>query len=229
MKLKQLPNSEKPREKLLKYGKENLSDSELLALILKTGTKDIDVMDLSVSLLKELDNISNLKYVSYETLTSIKGIGHSKAIELLALSELAKRIFYEVDNTNKIIMSNPKEIYEKNKHLFIGIKQEHFYALYLNSKKELIERKLLFMGTLNKSIVHPREIFKEAYRLSASSIVCLHNHPSGDLIPSSADIELTKALVDIGKLNGIPVIDHLIISDDGYYSFYEKNRHIGML
>ena len=228
MKLKYLPNSEKPREKLLKYGKENLSDSELLALILKTGTKSIDVIDLSLSVLKKLNKISNLKYINYETLTNIKGIGHSKAIELLAVTELAKRIYYE-KSIDKEIMSDPKTIYEKNKYLFDGLKQEHFYALYLNSKKELIERKLLFMGTVNRSIVHPREIFKEAYMLSASSIVCLHNHPSGDIIPSNEDIELTKALVEIGKLNGIPVIDHLIIGNDKYYSFYEKSRHIGML
>ena len=229
MKLKQLPKSERPREKLLKYGKENLSDSELLALILKSGTKDLDVLDISFLLLNELDKLSNLKYVSYETLIDIKGIGNSKAIELLALSELAKRIYFEVDNSGKLVLNNPEEIYKNNKYLFVGLKQEHFYALYLNSKKELIERKLLFMGTLNKSIVHPREIFKEAYRLSASSIVCMHNHPSGDLLPSPDDIELTKALIEIGKLNGIPVIDHLIVSDKGYYSFHKKNRHMGML
>lgn len=229
MKLKNIPDSEKPREKLLKYGKENLSDSELLALILKTGTRDMDVLEVSLSLLNKLDKISNLKYMSYEVLTSIKGIGHSKAIELLALSELAKRIFYDVDREIYELMPSPKIIYEKNKYLFDGLKQEHFYALYLNSKKELIERKLLFMGTLNKSVVHPREIFKEAYRLSASSIICLHNHPSGDVVPSTEDIELTKALVEIGNLNGIPVVDHLIIGKDNYYSFYEKNRHIGRL
>ena len=229
MKLKKLPLSERPREKFLKFGKENMSDSELLALILKTGSKNISVLDLSCNLLNEIGDISKLKDVSYDSLINIKGIGSSKAIELMALSEIAKRIYYKVDNKLRIVMSSPKVIYEKNKYLFDGLKQEYFYALYLNTKKELIERKLLFMGTLNKSVVHPREIFKEAYRLSASSIVCLHNHPSGNVTPSVEDIKLTKALVDIGKLNGIPVVDHLIISDDGYYSFYEKNRNIGIL
>lgn len=229
MKLKQLPKGERPREKLLKYGKENLSNSELLALILKTGTKDMDVLDVAISLLNKLNKISNLKYISYETLTNIKGIGHSKAIELLALSELAKRIYYESEDKEKLVMSNPKVIYNSNKYLFDGLKQEHFYAIYLNSKKEIIERKLLFMGTVNKSVVHPREIFKEAYMLSASSIVCMHNHPSGDLNPSDEDIKLTKALIEIGNLNGIPVIDHLIVSENGYYSFYEKNRKTGIL
>lgn len=228
MKLKDLPKSERPREKLIKYGKENLSNSELLALILKTGTKNINVIDVSHNLLNEIGDITNLKYISLNTLKSINGIGEAKAIELLALTELSKRIYYKLDK-KRIRLSNPKTIYEQNKYLFDGINQEHFYALYLNNKKELIERKLLFMGTINKSVVHPREIFKEAYNLSASSIVCMHNHPGGDFMPSSEDIRLTKALIEIGNLNGIPVIDHLIITNSGYYSFYENNSHKEML
>ena len=223
MKLKNLPKSERPREKLIKYGKENLSDSELLAIILKTGTYDLNVIDVAHSLLKEIVNITNLKYISLNSLKKIKGIGEAKAIELLALTELSKRIYYNL-NDKKIKLSNPKVIYEQNKYLFDGLKQEHFYALYLNNKKELIERKLLFMGTINKSVVHPREVFKEAYRLSASSIICMHNHPGGDLFPSPEDIKITQALIEIGNLNGIPVVDHLIITSGGYYSFYENNR-----
>ena len=146
-------------------------------------------------------------------------------MELLVLSELSKRINKKVI-TEKIKYNNPKTIYEYNKDLFYNLKQEYFYCLYLNSKKELIERKLLFMGTLNKSVVHPREVFKEAYRLSASSIVCLHNHPSGDYTPSMEDCILTDSLERIGKINGIPLVDHLIITDDGYYSFYENNRMV---
>ena len=228
MKLKDLPKSERPREKLIKYGKENLSNSELLALILKTGTKNINAIDVSHNLLKEIGNITNLKYISFNTLKSINGIGEAKAIELLALTELSKRIYYNLDKKG-VRLSNPKIIYEQNKYLFDGIKQEYFYALYLNNKKELIERKLLFMGTINKSVVHPREIFKEAYNLSASSIVCIHNHPGGDYLPSKEDIRLTKALIEIGNLNGIPVVDHLIITNKGYYSFYENNSHMDIL
>lgn len=222
MKLKQIPKSERPREKLIKYGKENLSNSELLALILKTGIKDINAVDVANNLLKEIGNITNLKNINLNTLKNIKGIGEAKAIELIALTELSKRIHFNL-NDKKIKLSNPKIIYEQNKYLFDGLKQEHFYALYLNNKKELIERKLLFMGTINKSVVHPREVFKEAYNLSASSIVCMHNHPGGDFLPSPEDIKLTKALIEIGNLNGIPIVDHLIITNDGYYSFYEKN------
>ena len=225
MNLKEVPEKERPREKLLKYGRENLSDSELLAIILKTGTRDCNVNELAIKVIKELDGIENLKNISFNKLINIKGIGKAKAIELLVLSELAKRINKKEEKT-KIKYTSPKTIYENSRYLFEGLMQEHFYCLYLNTKKELIEGKLLFMGTLNKSIVHPREIFKEAYRLSASSIVCIHNHPSGDLTPSKEDINITDSLMKIGQINGIPVVDHLIISDEGYYSFYENSKVI---
>ena len=226
MKVKDLPLYERPREKLLKYGQDNLSDAELLAIILKTGTKNLSVVELSYNILNDVQDLSNLKDISYDKLINIKGIGKAKAIELLALTEISKRIYYNLDNNSKETFKTPDEIYIGNKYLFDNLKQEKFYCLYLDSKKKLIERKLLFMGTINKSVVHPREVFKEAYRVSASSIICMHNHPSGDVTPSLEDINLTNSLIEIGKLNGIPVIDHIIFGDDKYYSFYENNRKI---
>ncbi len=226
MKLKEIPQTERPREKLLKYGKENLSDSELLAIILKTGSKGENVCNLSLKILNQIKNLENLKNINLETLTNIKGVGLAKGIELLALTELSKRIYYKQSTTKKEKYNNPKTIYENNKYLFDNLKQEHFYCLYLNNNKQLIERKLLFMGTINKSVVHPREIFKEAYKLSASSIICIHNHPGGNKNPSLEDINLTKTLVKIGQINGIPVLDHLIVTEDDYYSFYETNKEI---
>ena len=226
MKLKEMPQTERPREKLLKYGKENLSDSELLAIILKTGSKGENVCNLSLKILNQIKNLENLKNINLETLTNIKGVGLAKGIELLALTELSKRIYYKQTTTKKEKYNNPKIIYENNKYLFDNLKQEHFYCLYLNNNKQLIERKLLFMGTINKSVVHPREIFKEAYKLSASSIICIHNHPGGNKNPSLEDINLTKTLVKIGQINGIPVLDHLIVTEDDYYSFYETNKEI---
>ena len=162
MKIKDIPFNERPREKLIKYGKENLSDSELLAILLKTGTKGESVLELAIRVLKKLGSLENLKDVSFDNLKTIKGIGDAKALELLVLSELSKRIYYKNSSVLKEKYTTPESIYEKNKYLFDNLKQEYFYCLYLNSKKELIERKLLFMGTLNKSVVHPREIFKEA-------------------------------------------------------------------
>lgn len=226
MKLKEIPQTERPREKLLKYGKENLSDSELLAIILKTGSKGENVCNLSLKILNQIKNLENLKNINLETLTNIKGVGLAKGIELLALTELSKRIYYKQTTPKKEKYNNPKTIYENNKYLFDNLKQEHFYCLYLNNNKQLIERKLLFMGTINKSVVHPREIFKEAYKLSASSIICIHNHPGGNKNPSLEDINLTKTLVKIGQINGIPVLDHLIVTEDDYYSFYETNKEI---
>ena len=220
-KIKDIPELERPRERLKTVGASNLSDKELLAIILKTGTKDKSVNDLSLDILKEY-NLEDLKDININMLTNIKGIGEVKAIELIASIELGRRIFLKRSDTKKRLV-NAKEIFEDSKYLFNGLKQEQFYCLYFNNKQELIERKLLFMGTINGSITHPREVFKEAYKLSASSIVCMHNHPSNDIRPSREDIRFTESLVEIGKIQGIPVIDHIIVGDDNYYSFYDNN------
>ncbi len=221
--IKDVPKEERPRERLLRFGTDSLSNIELLSIILKCGTKGESVTSVATNLLKKIEKLENLKEINIEMLKSIKGIGEAKAIELLATIELGKRLYLIKSNLNKEIYNNSKVIYEYNKYLFCDKKKEYFYCLYLNSKKELIERKLLFMGTLNKSIVHPREIFKEAYLLSASSIVCMHNHPSGDVSPSPDDVFLTRSLVEIGKLQQIPVIDHIIFGDDNYYSFFDND------
>lgn len=193
-----------------------------MAIILKTGTKDKNVTDIAIEILKEY-SLENLKEVTIQQLISIKGIGEVKAIELLSAIELGKRIFLKQKLPLKKL-TNPKEIWEDTKYLFNNQKQEQFYCLYFNNQHQLIERKLLFMGTINKSIVHPREVFKEAYKLSASSIICLHNHPSGNIMPSVEDVKLTSSLVKIGNIQGIPVLDHIIVNEDSYYSFYEHHN-----
>ncbi len=221
-KIKDFPLEERPREKVKQYGINNVTNKELLSIILKTGTKNINVEDLALSILRKY-KLHELKDVTINELTKIKGIGEVKAIELLAAIELGKRINYKTEEKKKKL-NNPEVIFQEMRYLFIDKKQELFYCLYLNEKQELIERKLLFMGTVNKSITHPREVFKEAYRLSASSIICMHNHPSNDLRPSKSDIEFTTSLVEIGKLQGIPVVDHIIVGDSSFYSFYEHNN-----
>ena len=219
--IKDLPESDRPRERFLKYGKENLSNNELISILLNNGTKNMSVKELSDNILKEIDDITDLKNLTLNKLKNIKGIGEVKAITLLSALELGKRVYYQ-NNKTKIKMNRADIIYEYLKGELKSETQEHFYALYLDSKKNLIDKKLLFIGTLNKSIVHPREIFKYAYLLSASSIVIVHNHPSGDSIPSKEDIILTNQLIEIGKINAIPIIDHIIIGNN-YYSFYENN------
>ncbi len=220
--IKDFPLEERPREKVKQYGINNVTNKELLSIILKTGTKSINVADLALSILRKY-KLHELKDATITELTKIKGIGEVKAIELLAAIELGKRINYKTEEKKKKL-NNPEVIFQEMRYLFIDKKQELFYCLYLNEKQELIERKLLFMGTVNKSITHPREVFKEAYRLSASSIICMHNHPSNDLRPSKSDIEFTTSLVEIGKLQGIPVVDHIIVGDSSFYSFYEHNN-----
>lgn len=134
---------------------------------------------------------------------------------------MGRRIFLPISQ-ELIELGNPQKIYLALRNLFISKNQEYFYALYFNTKRQLISKKLLFIGTINESVVHPREVFKEAYLLSAAYIICLHNHPSNDTTPSNADIDFTNQIMKIGQIQGIPVVDHLIIGKDNYYSFYER-------
>ena len=220
-KIKEIPSEERPRERLKKVGVNNLTNKELIAIILKTGLKNKNVNDLSLEILNAY-SMNDLKDIWITDLTKIKGIGETKAIELISAIELGKRIFLSKENI-KEKLDNPKKIWEDARYYMSGKKQEYFYCYYFNNKQELIERKLLFLGTINNSITHTREIFKEAYKLSASTIVCLHNHPSNDVTPSKADIFFTKALIETGNIQGIPVVDHIIVGDSNFYSFYEHN------
>lgn len=222
MKIKDLPVIERPRERLINYGPENISNEELLAIILKTGTKNKSVKELANEVLVTINSLDKLDKINVNTFKNINGLGKVKTIELMAAIELGKRIFLKKERETQIIYDNPEAIYLDNLYLFKGKKQEYFYCLYLDNRNHLIERKLLFMGTINRSIVHPREIFKEAYLTSSSKIICMHNHPTGDISPSIEDIRLTKSLIEIGKIQGITIVDHLIIGDDNYYSFYDE-------
>lgn len=221
MKVMDLPVEERPRERLLEFGKEQLSSEELLAIILKSGSGGKSVKEISQDILVMANGISHLKDITYSQLTSIKGIGQAQALTILSVIELGKRIFELPVHQEKVILNTSDKIYNYMKYQLLDKKQEYFYCLYVNNKNELLERKLLFMGTVNRSVVHPREVFKNAYLCSASGIICVHNHPSGDITPSREDIHLTKSLVELGKVNGIPVVDHIIVGNDQYYSFYE--------
>ncbi len=221
-KIKDIPETERPRERLKTVGPSNLTDKELLSIILKTGTKDYNATDIAIEILKKY-TLQELPEATIPELIKIKGVGEVKALELISTIELGKRIYLKQKTVLKKL-TNPEAIWEATRYLFINKKQELFYCLYFNNHQELIERKLLFMGTINQSITHPREVFKEAYKLSASSIICLHNHPSGNLTPSKEDIRFTEALVKIGTLQGIPVLDHIIVNEDSYYSFYDHHN-----
>lgn len=223
LKIKEIPQDERPRERLLRYGSEQLSNEELLAILLKTGTRDMSAKVLASYLLKELGSISALQHTSYQVLAHMKGIGNAKACTILAAIELGKRVLQK----KSILFQKFEDAYQVASYYQdkIGtLKQEYFICIYLDVSKKLIHEKVLFIGTLNRSLVHPREVFKEAYQVSASSIICIHNHPSGEVLPSKEDIVFTSQLVKVGKMLGIEVIDHIIIGEDKYYSFFENNR-----
>ena len=223
IKFKNIPDNDKPRERLFNYGSENLSNEELLSIILRTGTKKMSVKELSLKLLEYIGDVNKLKDIGINTLMNIDGIGKVKAIEIKAALELGKRVYMNNDKFQKISFNCANTIYNYFANILYDKKQEHFYCVYVDTKGNYIDKKCLFVGTINSSIVHPREVFKEAYLLSANGIVCVHNHPSGDSTPSKEDKMLTKKLKEISIIHGINFIDHIIVGDGNYFSFYENN------
>lgn len=221
--IKEIPINERPRERLINNGQESLSDEELLALILKTGYKNMSAKDLAAYILSIFGGIENLKNIDYHEIKRIKGLGPAKACSIVALAELNRRMNRKIISLTGIKINTPQKVFEfyKNK---INSMQEHVYCIYLDSHKKIIKQQLLFIGTVNYSMIHPRDIFKEAYLLNASSIICVHNHPTGDVTPSKNDINITVRLKEIGNLLGIPLIDHIIVGADKYYSFLENGK-----
>lgn len=222
-KMKEIPIEERPRERLKEVGVENLTNKELISILLKTGVKNKNVEELSLELLKKY-SLLDFREISLKELMEIKGIGEVKAIEFLAAIELGKRVSLEQEEKKKL--DSPEKIWKDARYLLQGKKQEYFYCYYFNTKQELIERKLIYIGTVNSSTTHTREVFKEAYKVSAATIICLHNHPSNDTTPSTADRQFTRSLIRTGEIQGIPVIDHMIIGENGYFSFYEEEKKL---
>ena len=224
VKIKEIPLNDRPMERLINVGANNLSNEELFSILLKTGTKEESAKTVASNLLKEIGDIHNFENLTLEKLKKIKGIGISKACTILAAIELARRLNASVEKINNLKIDSTDLVYKYYKNILSEKKQEYFYCIFLNSKKRVISDKNIFIGTLNGSLVHPREIFKEAVLNSASSIICVHNHPSGIIEPSKEDILLTNRIVSLGLTMGIPVIDHIIIGKDKYYSFFENNK-----
>ena len=221
---KKIPNSDKPRERLYNNGAEYLSNEELIAIILKTGTRKYSVKEVALKLLETVGEVDKLREIGIPSLIKIEGIGKVKAIELKAALELGKRVYTNKGNQDLIKLNNALSVYDYFKDILNYKKQEYFYAIYLDTKGNCLDKKCLFIGTINNSVIHPREIFKEAYLLSANSIICVHNHPSGDVTPSKEDILVTTKLKEIGIIHGINVIDHVIIGNNSYYSFYDNKK-----
>ena len=219
MKIKDLPKIERPREKLISKGPQNLKDEELLAILLGTGTEGKNVVEVAKQVLNKYSKKRLLK-LTYSDLSKIKGIGPAKACIILAATELIKRAL-EVNNESLPIVSSVKDVVLQVSYLREKTR-EHLMAIYLNARNELLFRKHVFVGTLNANLVHPREIFQEALKQNAASVILVHNHPSGDPEPSEDDLTITKRIIEAGKTMGIDVLDHIIITKNKVFSFKER-------
>lgn len=223
VKIKKIPINDRPRERLINYGASSLSNEELLSILLNSGTKNISVKNLASIILSKTNNLKDLEKLSYHDLISIKGVGEAKASVILSFLELSKRIKLEDNNIKNVKLNDPSLVFNFFKYR-VNKYQEEFHCIYLDAKKRVISSKLLFVGTVNHSMIHPRDIFKEAYNLNAAFIICVHNHPSGDVNPSGDDINVTKRIFDVGNLMGIKLVDHIIVSENNYYSFLENGK-----
>lgn len=219
--LKQYQKTDRPRERIRQYGAESLSDCELLAIVLRTGTAKTSVISLANQILAKFSGLHEMREATFEELVEINGIGEAKAAQIFAAIELGKR-FQFLPSKKELVVKTSEDV---AKHLMSKMDymwQEHFIVLYLNTKNHVINQQTIFKGSLNYSVVHPREVFREAVRRSAASIICAHNHPSGDPTPSDEDIEVTKRLTECGQMMGIELLDHIIIGKKCYVSLRHK-------
>jgi len=214
-----LPKIERPREKMISKGPENLKDEELLAILLRTGREGKNVLELAKQILRKYSKKRIFK-MQYEDLIKIKGINSAKACTILAATELIKRALEVGEETIPVIKSI-KDVAAQFSYLRDKTR-EHLAVLYLNARNEMVFKKHLFVGTLNANLAHPREIFEHALLQNAASVILVHNHPSGDPEPSKDDLEITKRIVEAGKIMGIDVLDHIIITKTKIFSFKEK-------
>lgn len=220
--IKEIRIEDRPRERLEKHGANSLSNYELLAILLRTGYKDVSAIMLSQDLLLSISNLQDLSEISISELTKIKGIGKAKAVQIIAAIELGKRINTPFES--KFRLNSPKTTYLYFKEEMQNLSQEHLICLYLNSKSDLIDKKAISIGTVNKTLFHPRDILKWAVKFSAVGIILIHNHPSGNPNPSAGDISMTNLIIKAAELIDVKIIDHIIIGKNRFYSFSEKDK-----
>jgi DNA repair protein RadC len=219
--LRDVPHEERPRERMQQFGAQALSNAELLAILLRTGTYAESAVRLAQKVLIEAGSLRNLVDMSTDQLMTIKGIGSAKALQIQASIELGRRLA-RTSMSDTITIRSPQDVSTYLMEDLRYLQKEHFVCLFLNTKNHVIGQETLSMGSLNASIVHPREVFRAAIKRSSASIICVHNHPSGDPTPSPEDIQMTARLVEAGQIIGIEVLDHIILGDQNFVSLKEK-------
>ncbi len=222
--IKDWPEDERPRERLLRFGANGLSTAQLLAIILRTGDKDKSALELARELLMHFSSVKEIEDASVAEFSKIKGIGSAKIAQLKAAFELGRRFLQGgVDNISQTpSFKNSKEVYNYYRPKFYGLKKERFLCAMLDTKNRVFKEAVVSDGILTSSPVHPREVFRYAIKEAAASVLFVHNHPSGDPSPSKDDIDITERLVKTGRIVGINVLDHIIIGDGKYLSLMEK-------
>ena len=221
--IKEMIEEERPRERFKKYGVESLSNEELLSILMRCGTKDKSVKDLSLDLMKEI-NIHDFSKMNYNALKKIKGIGEVKAITILCAIEFGKRVLSKSYSLKQI--RSGEDVFNLVKEEIGYEIQEKFMAIFLDTRKRIIDKRVLFVGTANSSSITPRDVFREAVRCNAVGLILVHNHPAGSVEPSYEDIYTTNEFVKLGKMMGISVLDHVIVSNDKYLSIRANNEEI---
>jgi DNA repair protein RadC len=216
MQIKDMHACERPRERLAKYGPDKLSEAELMAILLRTGVEGLGVLELSKKILKAFPK-DKLLAASVSDLKKVFGLGEAKACEIVACLELGRRLL--IDKKSELLLS-PQDVWESLKDIR-GHSKEHFVVFYLDTRNQTIEQEIISVGTLNASLVHPREVFEPAVKHLAAQIIVAHNHPSGNPEPSADDLSLTKRLVEAGKIMGIEVLDHVVVTKNAYVSLNE--------
>jgi len=221
LRIKEWPENERPRERLLNKGSEFLTDAQLLAILLRTGKARASAMMVAIELLEQAGSLNAVGQLSAKELQAVKGIGPAKAAQIKAAIELGKRIAAKPLSTRLKILSS-KDVFVHYHPYLRELKKEVFLAVLLDGKNRMIREVLISQGSLTVNIVHPREVFNPAIRDSAAAIVVVHNHPSGDPQPSPEDRDLTKRLVATGEILGIKILDHIVVGDESYYSFADR-------
>ena len=225
MKFKDWQSDKKPREKAVKYGIETLNNEELLAILLRTGTKEKDVLTLSKDIITSYQGIENFSKVNFNDLIKIKGIGKSKALEIVACLELAKRIELINQQFRYLKIVFPEDVFNLVKNYYANLNQEHFYLLLLNNQNKLIHQKLLYKGTNDSLKIDIKDILYLAITYRTNKIICVHNHPSGDSEPSFADLKITSKIKEQLKNFQITLLDHIIIGWENYYSINLNKKY----